>query len=314
MQTRQRLARELGFSSYVDLVLFAEDLELASVRDLLERYLEHNLPTARALVQTNGLSWPTWFSDLDSIGHMDEDLDPSATVAQFLERIGLGQCREAIFIVEREQAIAGYPGILSVPDDIRILVNPVRTLGGWQCFLHELGHAIAHASNLENGVFKTWTSVHDETMATVIEHVAVHVLLDQANQEASQAMFVLEDTRCAISALFEFALWDHPEAAETLYVQHYSQLGLDITSPEIWAVDSFRSIDPVYIHNYVIGALVADRTVGFLQREYGDDYPRWGEWLRDNYYADGRKRTLQEKTASIGGIVEARSEPLSEPV
>ena len=73
METRQRLARQLGFPSYVDLVLFTEDLELASVTQLLEGYLDHNLPAARALFQAHAVSWPTGSSDLGNIGHVDGD-------------------------------------------------------------------------------------------------------------------------------------------------------------------------------------------------------------------------------------------------
>jgi hypothetical protein len=303
MGLRQRLAQELGFPSYVALVLHTEGLDAGSVKHLLTEYLRTNLPTARTLIAAHGISWPTWFSDLEAIGPFDGEADLSETITELLDRIGLSRVRGSISVVQKEQAIAGYPGILSVPDDIRILVAPVRSFGGWQILFHELGHAVAHAANLETGIFKTWTSVHDETMATVFEQVAALALLDEAGWEAAQALSVLENTRCAISALFEFALWEEPRAAETLYIQHYGRLGLEIASPEVWAADSFRSIDPVYIHNYVVGATVADRTARFLRQEHGEDLARWGEWLSSSYYADGRKRTLEEKTAVVGGIM-----------
>jgi hypothetical protein len=303
MKIRQHLAQDLGFPSYVALVLSTEGLELESLITLLEQYLKDNLMAARALVKTHHLSWPTWFCDLDAIGHIDQDLNPPGIITPFLERAGFGQLQDTILSISQEQAIAGYAGILSVPNDIRILIRPVRSLRGWLTLFHELGHGIAHALNVETGVFRTWTGVYDETMAVVIEHIAAFMLLDQTNQEAAQALSVLESTRCAISALFELALWDHPEAAERLYVQHYSQLGFNIVSPEIWAVDSFRSIDPVYIHNYVIGALVANSTISLLNQEYGDDFQQWGEWLNSNYYVDGRGRSLQEKAEVISGLV-----------
>ena len=303
MQVRNGVARDLGFPSYIELVLSTEELELGPLLTVLERYLEDNLATARKIIGEYALSWPTWFTDLGDIGHLGGVSNPTMLVTGFLQRIGLGQVLNRISIISKTQAIAGYAGILSVPDDIRILIRPVGSLASWLVLFHELGHATAHALNEEFGAYKTWTSVHDETMAEVIEHVAALLLLDKANQRAARALTVLETTRCAISALFEFALWEQPEEAESLYGQHYGQLGLEIASPEIWAVDSFRSIDPVYNHNYVIGAVVAERTSRLLSQKYGDDLQWWGEWLKQNFYADGRKRSLLEKVAVVGGFV-----------
>jgi len=303
MQVRQRLARDLGFPSYVELVLGEEGLASRSLITLLEQYLEDHLNDARELIQAHQLTWPTWFAGLGTIGHIEQGLQPTKIVDQFLERIGFGVLRGAVRIHVQPHAIAGYAGILSVPDDIRILIQPVSSLQDWLVLFHELGHAIAHALNAATGVFTTWTSTHDETMAELMAQIAALVLLDEDNQKAARQLFLLETTRCAISALFEFELWEHPTAAERLYAQHYRQLGFDIAAPEIWALDTFRSIDPVYIHNSVIGSVVAEKTLDHLCEEYGQDFHRWGEWLRSNYFADGRRRTLQEKTAMIGGFI-----------
>jgi hypothetical protein len=303
MQIRQHLARELGFPSYVELVLGEEGFESRSVITLLEQYLEDHLVEARELIQAHQLTWPTWFSGLGTLGHIGQGLGPTKIVDQFLERMGFGALRGAIRIHAQPQPIAGYAGILSVPDDIRILMQPVSSLQGWLVLFHELGHAIAHSLNTETGVFTTWTSAHDETIAELIAQIAPFVLLDEDSQQAAHQLFLLETTRCAISARFEFELWEHPEAAERLYTQHYSRLGFDIPAPAIWALDTFRSIDPVYIHNHVIGSVVAEKTIDHLCEEYGQDFHRWGEWLRSNYFADGRRRTLQEKTAVIGGFI-----------
>jgi hypothetical protein len=303
MQLRQRLARELGFPAYVELVSGEEGLASRSLITLLEQYLEDHLVEVRELIQAHQLAWPTWFAGLGTLGHIEQGLGPTKIVDQFLERMGFGALRGAIPIHAQPQPIAGYAGILSVPDDIRILIQPVSSLQGWLVLFHELGHAIAHALNTETGVFATWTSAHDETMAELMAQIAALVLLDADNQNAARQLFLLETTRCAISALFEFELWEHPEAAERLYTQHYRQLGFDIAVPEIWALDTFRSIDPVYIHNFVIGSVVAEKTIDHLCAEYGQDFHKWGEWLRSNYFADGRRRTLREKTAVIGGFI-----------
>ncbi len=305
MQTRTRLSRELGFASYVDLVLFSEGLELESLVALLEQHLKNHLKTVNALVKKYHISLTTsWFSGLDKIGHCDPDFDPGGNVTQFLECIGFGDLLNKIPLIVQEQATAsGYVGVMSVPDDIRILIRTVNSLENWLTLFHELGHATAHALNEASGIFQTWTSVYDETMAEVLEPIAAFMLLNECNQQRAKELRLLTSTRCAISGLFELALLENPENAERLYLEHFSKLGMQINDPETWVLDSFRSIDPVYIFNYVIGHQIANRTFIHLRNEYADDFPKWGEWLRNNYYADGRKRSLQEKTKNIDGNV-----------
>lgn len=106
---------------------------------------------------------------------------------------------------------------------------------------------------------------------------------------------LLEYTRCAISSLFEFELWENPENAESLYIKHYSKLGFKINNGSMWAIDSFRSIDPVYIHNYVIGNILAEQLYKYLLNKFSYNYREWGMWLIDNIYVDGRKRAFKEK-------------------
>ena len=295
MRIRDHLARDGGFSSYVNLVLSTEGLELERLIAFLEQYLERNLPVTRQLVE----EYEEYEEFIPPYEITYKDLDSRAPllIHEFLDRMGFGPLKDTIQIVWDE---GEYSGILS-PDDIRIRVYPAA-------MFHELGHAITHSLNTEGGVFKTWTAVYNESMAEVIALIAAFMLLDPAGQEADIEASVMYHTVWATSARFEFALWEHPEEAETLYTQHYRQLGGEVISgwvfePSRWALDSFRSIDPVYIHNYIIGAVVAEKTIEFLKDEYGTDFQAWGKWLERNYFSDGRRRSLQEKTEVIGGFL-----------
>jgi len=221
-------------------------------------------------------------------------------INEFLHRIGFIKLKDTIPIIWQDGW--GYAGVLSVPDDIRILVSPIESLGNLLTLFHELGHAVTHSLNREEGLFKTWTAVYDESMAVVIEHIAATILLDKDSYEAAREIFVLESTRYAISFLFELSLWEHPQEAEKLYSQYYSRLGVDISDPSLWVLDTFRSIDPVYIHNLVIGAVVAKKTIELLKDEYGHNFQAWGKWLKKHYFMDGRRRSLKEKTDVIGGF------------
>jgi len=302
MQERQRLARRLGYGSYPELVLWAEELDLEPVRASLLDQIKRRLPIATGLAKDYGVRWSSWSEDLASIGYHSASADPVRLVAVVLERLGLDRLNAAISIAVKEQGIWGYVGVVSVPDDIRILVRPITDLQQELTLYHELGHASAHALNKEAGIFKTWTSSHDEAMAVVMERIAALIALDDAQRKAAQELWLLEDTRCATSALFELELWDKPDKAEELYLHYYGAWDIGAPPAGVWAADSFRSVDPVYIQNYIVAARVADLTIAFLQDKFADDFGEWGRWLAENYYADGRRRSLAEKCALVGGL------------
>lgn len=85
------------------------------------------------------------------------------------------------------------------------------------------------------------------------------------------------------------------ESMAVIFEYHYNKLGLEIKDPSIWAYDSFRSIDPVYIHNYVIGASIAEKLTEYLDTLYTVDYESWGKWLHCNIYFDGWRRDIKDK-------------------
>jgi site-specific recombinase XerD len=75
-----------------------------------------------------------------------------------------------------------------VPDDIRILVGPVTSLNQELTLYHELGHAIAHAQNTEQGIFKTWTGAYDEAMAiVVVVHLAFSLRLRGLSEKTQES-------------------------------------------------------------------------------------------------------------------------------
>jgi len=110
---------------------------------------------------------------------------------------------------------------------------------------------------------------------------------------------LLESVRCGLSFLFEAELWnvevwDNPEQAEELFRHFQQQLDLPDREDFMWALDTFRSLDPVYMHNYVLGEIYSQRIVDQLRKEYGNDYGRWGKKIRA-VMEKGMRTSLQEK-------------------
>ena len=302
MDIRNKLSKEEGFISYPELVLVTEEIDKDNLINLLNKYIEDNLPKALELIKEYNIKWESWFSDLSKISLNINECQPVELINRLLEMLGLDNLKKKIQINYKEQGFSGVASEVSL-GDIRIVVEPIHSLSNLKVLFHEIGHAIAYYFNKEKGLYKILPSSYDEAMAVVIEHIASKLLLNNFEQEKMAEIEVLEYTRCAISALYEFELWENPDQAESLYIKHYSKLGFKISNPSIWASDTFRSIDPVYIHNYVIGAVLAEHLTEYLLQKYSCNYKEWGNWLVKNIYVDGRKRPFKEKINEIYNLI-----------
>jgi len=299
IRLRNELAREFGYPSYLELALSCEELNLGSVRKTIEQYLANNLERARHIARKHGLTWERWFQDLSIMGRLPVAYRPEIMSRSLLRTLGLDDLLNRITFLIKDSGLAGYTEALSVPDDVRVLLKKDPSLHGMKTLYHELGHAVFHAANCERGLYATWNCTENEVMAVVLERIGLHVTLHSSLMRIAEDISVLENVRCSLSTLFEFHLWHSPEQAEELYLKYYARMGLPIADPVIWALDSFRSIDPVYIHSYVLGAMVAEKTLSYLHRHYGTCHAHWGRWLREHYYAPGRKVPLSEKVLPL---------------
>ncbi len=299
LQLRDELARSVGFPSYVDLVLSSEDLERDTVVREVTEYLTDHLPRAKKLAAEHGLRWSTWFTDLATIAGPGDYPAPAELAIRLFRSIGLPDAVKRLTLVCKDQRISGYTGIVKPGVDVRVLLGSPGSLEGVRTLCHELGHALAHLYNEANGLLQTWTASYDESMAVLFEQIGIRCILSEPELQTARDISLLENVRCAISFLFELDLWQQPERAEELYLKHYGLIGIPIPDPVVWASDSFRSIDPVYIHNYLIGAIVAERLIDRLPASTKDI----GPWLVDRLYKDGRQRSLYRKLADIEGCV-----------
>lgn len=201
---------------------------------------------------------------------------------------------EKVEIKYVEDGFSGYATELE-PNNMRMAVEPIKSLDSLRTLFHELGHVMNYGLNKEEGLFRILPFSLDESMAVIFEYIASVLLLNGEDKIRIQELMTLEYTRCAISAIYEFDLWKHPNRAEKLFEYHYKKLDVEIKDTSIWALDSFRSIDPVYIHNYVMGASMAEGLIRYLKISYENDYESWGKWLYSNIYYDGWKRDFREK-------------------
>lgn len=290
MNKRNELAVKLGYDSYLELVLATEGINKETLIQLLNDFLDRNINKAREIIKEYNITFESWFEDLDRIGNINSSYNPNALIDELLRKLGYMELKSKIKIEYRQDGFSGYAAQLS-PSDIRVVVEPIESLDSLRTLFHELGHAILYSLNRGEGLFRILPACVDESMAVVFEYIASILLLQGGHRAKISELMTLEYIRCAISALYEFDLWQDLNRAEELYIKHYSKFGLEVNDPSIWAFDSFRSIDPVYIHNYVIGADLAEKLIGYLNQMYSNDYSSWGKWLYTNVI--GKINTLK---------------------
>lgn len=300
MELRDFYAREEGYASYVDLALTCDDAAGLGVEGLLERYLSRNLAQARMLVHKYNISLDSWFEDLRSIGSKAVASPPE--VLELVRAIDLTPAWKRLSLTEGVGDLYGYTGVLAIPNDVRMLVPAPFRLSSILTRFHELGHALFHVNNKEEGLYTTWTPLANEAMAVVMEQIGVRLLMEQDAQSTVAELRLLENVRCALSFLFELELWNDPQDAEGLYIHYYSQLVGEVNAPYLWSLDTFRSLDPVYVYTYVLGAMYSESIVQYLEQTWPIQPECWGPWLVKELYSSGRKFSMDEKLERAGVV------------
>ncbi len=288
LELRSRLVDQyqLGFSSYPAFVYHCEEIDENLVNDWVDTYLETHLPEARALIKKYGIRWESWFSDLDRIGKTE--FDPQLALKEILSAMHLGHLLDNIQVHIHEDGF-GYTGYWGNPQAVKIMLSPVSAVRHQLTFYHELGHALSHCLNPHKGLFQCWTAVYDESMAVFFEHLAMYLFMDEEERQLAREIQVLENCRCALSSQFERALWQNPLQADQDYQKTMELLGVTVDEPSVWVLDSFRTIDPIYIQNYVIGAVFAEKTLSSLQLSPA----AWGQYLVESFYQVGLTQPFQ---------------------
>ncbi|MCH4890947.1 hypothetical protein EZV73_25430 [Acidaminobacter sp. JC074] len=292
MKARDMVAKALDYKSYPDLILSSDGLTIDELKKVLNKHLDKHLVDVKRLIKQHQLEWSTWFRDLDNICDKKENYSSNEYVQKVLTKFDLN-LRSKIKLEISSELFASFV-IATSKNDINVFIRESSTLGEVLALFHELGHAIHYSMIEGDGLKNILPSSLSEIMAVVIEYIATQILLEGDERRQLNEIMLIDYTRCAISSLFELDLYEKIGDAENLYVKHYTKLGLEVNNPSVWSYDSFRSIDPVYIHNYVLGYTIAKNMYEKLKDTYGDDYGKWGAWLVENIYKHGSNLHVQD--------------------
>ena len=302
MNIRDALAQKNSYESYPDLIFDINGIERETLLMLLETFLEKNINKARETIKNYDISFKTWFRDLDKIGILDGTVSSEKSVNKLLESLGFEDIKDKISIEygEGQFDFTGFACELA-PNKIKVVVDKVTSINDLRTLFHELGHGIFYGLNEGEELFRIVAPSQDETMGVIFEYIGMEIVLAKRDRKIVEEIINLEYTRSAISALFELSLWEKPNYGDELYKYYYEKLGLSIEDLSLWPWDSFRSIDSVYIHNYVIGASYGEKLIEYLKNQYGNDYKLWGKWLKEHLYIDGSSRSIKEKLDFLNG-------------
>jgi len=307
MDLRTEAAQDIGHGSYPELVMWSEELDPDGVQRMVSSLAKAEEAESRALMARFGMrALDEWFDRLGGIESAAPDVEARGVSRRVLQRLGLEEALDGLGFEVSERAGASFVAECG-RGDVRLTLTTPVTL---DLLFHEVGHAVGRVLNEAAGAGRLLPASTDEAFAVLMEHIGFatpeieEMLGDGGDAEAARVAFrqgaVLETARLSASFRFEMALWRDRSDPEGLYRECYREAGISVGDEARWCLDSFRSLDPVYVHNYVVGRLVAEATLEHLRTAVSAPSPDWGRWLVSHWYREGAARSLPEKAGELG--------------
>jgi peptidyl-dipeptidase A len=329
MRRRQRLARELGYASFVSWALDTIGLSRKWVEDLFDElrrlteapYRAWLTEAARGLALRDGLRpWDLAFA-AEQLGLLPDAAFPAHGLLQAVQAVadGLGLSEEAAG-VRVDVVRIPYSGLcyaVHPPDDVRILLNPRDGHIYYGTLFHEFGHAVHYRCMRPMSPVLRWESPpFNEAMACIWERLVwekdwltIHGGITSTQFMSCRQLWIgrmLYRLRALLAqATFEYRAYEDLDGnllalLRDTYAEH---LCVPYDQTPGWADGPFWTSHPVYLQNYVIAEVVASQTIAALRQQFGRliGEPRVGTWLRRNYYAPGASLSWATKVDQATG-------------
>lgn len=355
VETRRRAAAAFGGGTYADLLLAAQGVppeRLDPLLDELERRTrdawEAVLVRARAAagltpdapVRSTDLPWL-----FDKLGDVPDERWPKErawpAVVETLADLGIEVESLPLVRVEGDFGYGGQTIAVAIPDDVRMMINPLPGSRIWGTLLHETGHALqAVYTDVPRGMRKGYEWLAGATAPAYAEGMAelfglligrrefLERRTDLTPEERERfgtvwrARALLGLRAHLVDLAVERSLYAEgadADAVEREATRRYLGAERPGDAPPTWAATAFLAAYPCYRQNYVLADLIAAQIHRALADRFGRDWlanPEVGAFLREALWRDGETREWTERVRAATGAdlsVEALLELLAEP-
>ncbi|HID92727.1 MAG TPA: hypothetical protein EYP60_01405 [bacterium (Candidatus Stahlbacteria)] len=320
INVRNELSRKVGFEDFPSLSLSLLGLSKESLLQIFEQIKNATENTYRNFIEQckadHGLQdimpWDIVYF-VDRYSTPPQQYFPKARLITSLQKTlnSFGKKFEDLNI-KIKYADIPYGGLcfgIRIPDDIRILINPMDGYNWYETIFHEFGHAIHSASiTVRSYLLKTSEGPFSEGMAEIWSGFLLYPewLEEFAQMPTNEIERLIKS--CKIKkiyglrnlikqSVFEIRAHENPEqdlnklwdnlTKEYLLTSCAASCG---SEGAIWSSSYFILTYPMYIQNYLLAAMIREQTHAFMRRQFskviGD--PQVLDFLIDHYYSEGR--------------------------
>jgi peptidyl-dipeptidase A len=328
LRKRNMLARELGYSSYPDLMLQLIGLDRQSVLELFDALTTATEETYRLFLERAAARlaltalhpWDLNYA-LDQVSSLPDAPFPRDRMVEATRALatglGLAEAAEGVRVDFVDIPYGGLCFTIRKPDDVRILANPQDGHVYYSTMFHEFGHALHgrsvrqpyHILRGEPGPFNEGMACTLQRFASEQAWLQSRKALDTtsiAEYPTGWAEAMLARLRALMGqATFEMRAYDHLDGnLLNLWRETMSAFALlPYDEADGWADNPFWTSYPIYLQNYVVAEAIASQTWAAWRASYNQivDQPALGAWLVERYYAPGASVEWTQKVEQATG-------------
>lgn len=256
MALRDRFSKRQGFESYATMILTLEGMDIERVKVKLAKCLDNQIEKAKGLIDKHDMHLDKWYSDLRAI-ECGKSINHIKLMDQFMSYFP--QASDNLVIERYVSNRAGY-ALEFEPNKIHINVERANTVFDICVFFHQLGHGLAHALDMSQGIQRIYSNFYEELTGVLIERF-LGCMLNDKSKECLEEIRCLQYTRFNIEALFEMDMWFSKTSPEDLFRAHYEKIIGNLDDAPVSAIHALRLSEPLYMYNYVLADSVAEKII-----------------------------------------------------
>lgn len=324
VKLRNEKAKSLGFYNYYSLALYLQQIEegwlintLNSLEQKTHKKFQELIEAAKKKHKTKVI-YP-W--DFDAIIHkwttLSDTYFPKDSIFNILHRFhsNIGFKTDSLPIKEiiKDIPFGGLNIGINIPNDSRLILNPIEGIRFYQIAFHEYGHAlqVVH-TQIRFPILKGYEWIPGASCGAYSEGLAelqVQFLSDpewlkrftSATQDEIDKylatknfneIYILRKT--LKDFFFEYEMYKNPEQdLELLEKEMYKKfLLVDIPekNPHRFAASIWYTMYPCYIQNYILAEMIAAQLYEVITNKFGIsriDNPEVSKWIISSLYANG---------------------------